>query len=452
MIYNVTDYGVMPGQSALQTEAIQAVIDLCYRNGGGEVRLPTGTYRAAGLMLRSGVTLHLMENTVLEGSHDPVDYEYYLHDEFADPEDGTFSPLLPCSDDLFEKPARISMTTARSPWHKAMIRAIRANDVAVIGEEGSAIDGVDCYDPHGENNYRGPHGIDFFQCRNIMLRGYTVRNCGNWAHILFFCENIRATNLKVTGGHDGFHVRSCDNILLQGADIRSGDDAVAGFDNNNMIVRDCYLNSACNAVRSAGCNVLFENCVMEGPGDYVFRGSLKKETQEKSLPTDENGRYNMLTGWCYFGDDSFIIRQQPSNITLSNCKIIGADRMIHYNYSGSDPWHSNRPLANLTLRNVVGEGIGMPLVLYGDKELPIDITLDNVHITFCEGYPAEDCMYLCNYRKLSIHNVSFSGTTGDKPIIRRWNGNNGEITAENGKVEDIAVIADTDRPFSCDRF
>jgi len=94
----------------------------------------------------------------------------------------------------------------------------------------------------------------------------------------------------------------------------------------------------------------------------------------------------------------------------------------------------------------------MPLVLYGDKELPIDITLDNVHITFCEGYPAEDCMYLCNYRKLSMHNVSFSGTTGDKPIIRRWNGNNGEITAENGKVEDIAVIANTDRPFSCDRF
>ncbi len=452
MIYHVTDYGVIPDLCDLQTQAIQAVIDRCYREGGGEVRLPTGTYRVAGLMLRSGVTLHLMEDTVLEGSPNPADYEYYRHDIFSDPDDGTFTPLLPCPDNLSEKNARINMTTARSEWHKAMIRAIRSDDVAVIGEKGSVIDGVNCYDPQGENFYRGPHGIDFFQCSNITLRGYTVRNCGNWAHILFFCKNITATDLKVQGGHDGFHVRSCDNILLQGADIRSGDDAIAGFDNNNMIVKDCYLNSACNAIRSAGCNVLFENCVLEGPGEYVFRGSLQKETQEKSLDTDPSGRYNMLTGWCYFGDDSFIIREQPSNITLSNCKIIGADRMIHYNYSGTDPWHSNRPLANLTLHNVIGEDIGMPLVLYGDSEIPIDITLDHVHITFRRNYSSEDCMYLCNYRKLQMNDVCFKGTEGKMPVIRRWNGNNGEITVENGTVEEVAVVKDTDIPFTCDRF
>ena len=450
MIYNVTEHGVIPNSAVLQTEAIQAVIDLCYRNGGGEVRLPSGKYRAAGLMLRSGVTLHLMEDTVLEGSRNPADYEYYLHDEFADPADGTFAPFLPVRENQRERTARINMTTARSAWHKAMVRAICAENVAVIGEEGSVIDGVDCYDPQGEENYRGPHGVDFFRCTNVLLKGYTVHRCGNWAHTLFFCQNITALDLKVRGGHDGFHVRSCDDILLQNADIRSGDDAIAGFDNNRMVVRDCYLNSACNAIRSAGCQVVFENCVMEGPADYVFRGSLKQESKEQSLPTDENGRYNMLTGWCYFGDESFEIREQPSDVILRNCKIVNADRMIHYNYSGSDPWHSNRPLANLTLENVVGENIAMPLVVYGDPDIPVEITLNHVHITFCADFSAEECMRLCNYQKLTMNDVSFAGTTGGKPIIYRWQGKNGVI--KSGETEETVTVKDVDVPFTCNRF
>ena len=45
-------------------------------------------------------------------------------------------------------------------------------NIAVVGEKGSYFDGCNCYDPEGEQNYRGPHGMSIWRCRNIRLEGY----------------------------------------------------------------------------------------------------------------------------------------------------------------------------------------------------------------------------------------------------------------------------------------
>jgi polygalacturonase len=79
-IFCVTDYGAAANDGTLQTAAIQAAIDACYRAGGGEVTIPAGRYRTGGLHLRSRVTLHLLENAVLEGSRDPEDYTGFYDD------------------------------------------------------------------------------------------------------------------------------------------------------------------------------------------------------------------------------------------------------------------------------------------------------------------------------------------------------------------------------------
>ena len=69
MKVDVRDYGAMPDGGNC-TQSIQKAIDDCYLKGGGEVVVPAGIYLAAGLRLRSNVTLHLMENAVLQGSID----------------------------------------------------------------------------------------------------------------------------------------------------------------------------------------------------------------------------------------------------------------------------------------------------------------------------------------------------------------------------------------------
>ena len=56
--YVITDYGVLENSCELQTEKIQAVLDLC-KNGGGTVVIPKGRFFTAALYMHSDTTLYL---------------------------------------------------------------------------------------------------------------------------------------------------------------------------------------------------------------------------------------------------------------------------------------------------------------------------------------------------------------------------------------------------------
>ena len=72
---------------------------------------------------------------------------------------------------------------------------------------------MDVYDSLGEEGYRGPHGMTMFKTKNIKLSGYTIKNCGNWAHNLLFCENISVSKITALAGHDGFDAAVSRNII-----------------------------------------------------------------------------------------------------------------------------------------------------------------------------------------------------------------------------------------------
>lgn len=46
--FSVTDYGAVPNQEDYQDAYIQQALDACFLAGGGEVIIPTGTYRVRG--------------------------------------------------------------------------------------------------------------------------------------------------------------------------------------------------------------------------------------------------------------------------------------------------------------------------------------------------------------------------------------------------------------------
>ena len=56
--YVITDYNVKENCNNLQTEAIQAVFDLC-REEGGTVVIPKGRFYTGGLRMWSDTTLYL---------------------------------------------------------------------------------------------------------------------------------------------------------------------------------------------------------------------------------------------------------------------------------------------------------------------------------------------------------------------------------------------------------
>ncbi|MCD8185728.1 MAG: exopolygalacturonase, partial [Rikenellaceae bacterium] len=66
--YVLTDYGMIPDSTLLQTEKIQAVIDRAHAAGGGVVVVPEGIFLTSSLFFKPGTHLHLQEKAVLKGS------------------------------------------------------------------------------------------------------------------------------------------------------------------------------------------------------------------------------------------------------------------------------------------------------------------------------------------------------------------------------------------------
>ena len=426
-IYHVLDFGAH-ADGTLTTTELQAAIDACFLAGGGTVVVPAGDFLTGGLRLRSHVHLQLEEGAHLVGSRDPEDYTGILSDAVEpladkDRTDAVWGPAhTRTNHDFINSPG--------SRWNNALIRAIDAEDIAILGAKDAWLDGSDCYDPTGESHFRGPHAVCFHRCRNVRLSGYGIRNSANWAHCILDSQNILAECLTVEGGHDGFHIRSCDNVEVFNCYFATGDDCIAGFDNQNVTVRRCYINTACNGMRFGATNALIDHCVFEGPAKFVFRHSLT-EAEKASGKLEDTGkhRYNMLSAFTYFADLTRGVREEPGNILLKNCTAKNVDRLFHYNFSGNEVWQKGRPLRSITIDGLKAEGIKLPLNAYGDVACPLTLTIRNAEISFSSD--REECamMNVYGYERILLDGVKVWGAEGH-PLICTWS-KEGEILARN---------------------
>ena len=403
MVYNILDYGAKT-DGTLCTNQIQKAINDCFLNGGGEVVIPCGVFLTGGLRLRSGVTLHLLENAVLKGSTCPEDYIDYVND-----------PIEPILSDEIDKPVSTVKPNTEvgrsaypySRWNNAIIRAIKSTNISIIGEKGSQIDGQNCFDEQGEEKYRGPHAINMWFCENITLKGYTVRDSANWAHAIQNSKNIKVDGITVLGGHDGFDVRTCDNILVENSRFLTGDDCIAGFDNIGVIIRDCYFESACSIFRFGATDMLVENCRSVAPATYGFRGSLSYEEKKNRADTTENCRHSCHNVFLYYCDNRAEIRKTPGNIVLRNSTFENPDTVMRLPFGHK--WCCNRSLSDITFENCVINGICKPTQLNAPKEEPITLKLVNCVVTPRCGYEAFPFVEGENIREVDLTGTTCSG-------------------------------------------
>lgn len=444
--FSILDYGAQSGTDELQTEAIQTCIDACFLAGGGVVEIPQGDYRTGGLRLRSGVTLHLLENAHLLGSRNPEDYGAFLTDTLEpvaddDRTDAAWSPATERIDKRF-------FVKCASRWNNALIRAIDARNLAIIGEPGAYIDGCDCFDEQGEEHYRGPHGINFHRCENIVFRNYEIRNTANWAHALFDCRNVVMQNVHAVAGHDGIHITGCDNVTIEDCVFETGDDCIAGIDNINVTARRCELNTACSGLRFGGTNALFKKCHFYGPAKYLFRGSLTPEEKRSGKPAGGSHRYNMLSLMTYYADFMRDIRMEPGNIVIRDCTAENVDRFLHYNFSGNEPWQRNRPLSSLVFDRVRATGVRLPLTAYGSEEQPFSLTLRDVSVEFAENARAP-FMHLAYWDAVRMTRVRIRGVKAPV-LIKAWSdGRSVELADCDLGGYAGETFARTDEPFVC---
>ena len=366
-IYNILEHGVQADSAELQTAEIQAVLDLC-KDGGGKVIFPAGTYRVAGLYMHSDTTIYLESGAVIEGSDECNDYEIFPFPNGVE----DYSDML------------LLRRYYGKPWdayRRSIISAYGEHNLTIIGEDGSVIDGVHCYDPDGEEGYRGPHMIYFTNCDNITLHGYTARYAGNFMHQLDKCNHTTMTNVTCIGGSDGIHLHYCDDTLIDGCVFHTGDDCIAGIYVTNLRVRRCELNTSCDVFRIGGVHILVEDCHIHGPGIWPHRKTVVRGKNDE-LPQNE-GRHNTICVMIYFASIDTPDPEPSHDIVFRNCRVDGVDTFL--NYCHLDLLSAGTHLTEVVLDSVAFTGLNAPSYVISPEEEPLTVRMKNVTASFREN-------------------------------------------------------------------
>ena len=369
----------VPAESgSFHTACIQEALDRCRDAGGGEVVLSAGQWHIGSVRMYSNTTLYLSAGCRLTASDHWQDYEDFH---------------VPSTLGYLKSPFVVKEWNLPPHYIVAPIVAFDAENVAVIGEPGSVIDGSDCFDPAGEEKFRGPMGMVFSNCRGVTLKGYTYQNAANWAHQLDSCSGVHMENVTVLAGHDGINIHHCVGVTIENCDFRTGDDCVAGYNAENVVIRNCGFNTSCNSFRFGGRNLLVENCRFWGPGEHPHRVS---------------GRHNTIYVMEYYAMRYDDIRVDSENWIFRNCTFEGIDGLI--NYRGSKLWmHEARPLKDVTLENVTICGLSEVSVLTPAPGNPMTFTMKNVEMTWRNGIPALGMFVTTPDVKLVLDNVKIEG-------------------------------------------
>jgi hypothetical protein len=138
-----------------------------------------------------------------------------------------------------------------------------------------------------------------------------------------------------------------------------------------------------------------------------------------------------------------------TNIIVRDCKVSGTQRFLHFNYSGNEPWQNNKPLLDIKFENIVADNIEMPLTAYGDKDMPFELTLNNIEFSFKEGFEQNPFMHVANFKKITLKNINVKNACGDC-LIKSWS-EDGEFEFKNLNcdINEENIVKYTDEEFVC---
>lgn len=236
----------------LCTQQLQQAVDAIYKKGGGRLVLSKGIYLTGGLMLRSGVELHLEEGATLMGSTNPYDYQQISVSHTEDKRNDNASMALIMADGA----EHISITGKGTIDGQGLQLALNVDSLHHTGER-----------PDPNYNLRRqrpsetarPKLLFLHGCKDVLVEGVKLRNSANWGLSLHLCEQVRLTQLDIENraywNNDGIDLTDCRHVLVADCRINSADDGVclksyhAGSECYDIEVARCDIRSSASAVK-----------------------------------------------------------------------------------------------------------------------------------------------------------------------------------------------------------
>ena len=320
--FNVRAFGATGDGKTLDTDAINRAILAADATGGGTVLFPPGTYLSASIRLRSNITLSLEAGSTIEAASEKV---------------ATFDPPEPNEwGDKFHY-----QDFGHSHWQNSLIWGIGLQNVSILGPgliHGKGLDnGFDRFatGPAGDKRYHanppgcGNKAIALRDCRNVLLRDFSMLHGGWFAILATGVDNLTIDNLRIDTNRDGMDLDACQNARVTKCSVNSPwDDGIC-------------LKASYGLGRIKHCDdITISDCFLAGSFD---EGTLLDGTFKRS----DDAYQSYGTGRIKLGTES---NGDFKNIAITNCVFDGSRGIAIESVDGAHI--EDVVISNITMRHV----------------------------------------------------------------------------------------------------
>ncbi len=322
--FDVREFGAKGDGKNFDTPAINRAIEAAAAVGGGTVHFAAGTYLCYSIRLKSRVRLLLASGATILAADPPKEkgQEGY---------------------DLAEsnKPWEDYQDFGHNHWHNSLIWGEGLENVSICGPGliwGKGLSRGEGQGPVAEIPGVGNKAIALKNCRDVLLRDFSILHGGHFGILATGVDNLTIDNLKIDTNRDGIDVDCCRNVRISNCSVNSPwDDAI------------CLKSSFALGYARATEMVTISDCMVSGSFE---EGTLLDATFKRypaSSDVDRNGRIK-------FGTES---NGGYKNITISNCVFDGCFGLAILSVDGA--LIEDVSISNITMRETVGAPIFLRL-------------------------------------------------------------------------------------------
>jgi len=330
--YNASMFGIKSNGSTLNTSSIQKGIDFIHDNGGGRLVFYVGRYLTGSIHLKSGVTLQLEEGAILVGSLNPFDYERLQN----------WTALIFAIDQQ-----NIGITG------KGLIDGQGfqvANNLLDLIHSGVVKDPLKYDRP---NETIRPQNIYFKACRNVLIKGITLKDPGSWNQQYDQCKNVIIDGITVDSksywNNDGVDIVDCDSVKILNSFFDSADDGIClkshspDFICQNVFIHNNKMRTSANGIKFGTASLGgFRNIRIINNFVYdTYRSAIAIETVDGGIVENiiVDSLRSINTGNAMFlriGERRAGKKGRMSGITISNlyAEVPSGKPDAGYNYEG----------------------------------------------------------------------------------------------------------------------
>ena len=391
--FNINEYGAKADGIFNNTEAIKKAIKDCSKDGGGIVLVTKGKYFTGAIHLEDNVNLHLEEGAEILFSTNPKDYYPLVHTSFEGTEFMNYSPLVYAynkTNVAVTGKGTLNGQASNKNWWRWINKEIygwkkgepsyadplNRDRLVEMGEQNIPV----AERIFGEGHYLRPNFVEFFECKNVLVKDITIVNAPFWIIHPIKSENVIVDGVNINShgpNNDGCDPEYSKNVIIKNCIFNTGDDCIAikagrdgdgrrvAMKSENIVVQNCTMYDGHGGVTigseiSGGVrNVFVENCIMNSPNLDI---AIRVKTNSRRGGLIEN----------------FHVR----NIEIGQVKDAVLKVNMFYNVHGNQVGQYMPRIENISLENVtVKNGGKYGILAKGYAESPIkNITFKNVTI------------------------------------------------------------------------